>query len=63
MLLAKEHEHQPCIIIVVSADGRTHRMGTIDYPVFLEVERIYNGISVKGLMLKAVYQSETPILS
>ena len=60
--LAQDKTGQPQIIHVLTADGIAHIIGTSDYPVCLEVDDSYNGLSTKELVLKASYQSESPIL-
>lgn len=60
--LAQDKTGQPQIIQVVTADGQQHIIGTSDYPVYLEVDDSYDGLSTKELVLNARYQSESPIL-
>ncbi len=60
--LAHEKTGQPQILKVVTADGIEHHIGTEDYPVCLEVEDSYSGMATTELVMKARYQSDSPIL-
>lgn len=60
--LAREKTGQPQILQVETADGTVHDLGTEDYPMYLEVEDSYSGMATTELVMKARYQSDSPIL-